>query len=75
MDSSFWSRLLDKPDILGEMIPILGIVAVLIIFLVKKIFSHRERMAMIERGIHPDFPPDDVSQAGDLRPESGDRKL
>ena len=54
MDSSFWSRLLDKPDILGVMIPILGIIAFLIIIIVKKVFAHRERMAMIERGIHPD---------------------
>jgi hypothetical protein len=57
--SDFFYRLLDKPDILGVMIPILAIVGVITYAIVRKVFLHRERMAMIERGIHPDYPPED----------------
>ncbi|HEY4759120.1 MAG TPA: hypothetical protein VIH42_00930 [Thermoguttaceae bacterium] len=55
MDASIWQRLLSE-DILGVLIPIIAILAVAIVIIIKKIFEHRERMAMIERGMHPDFP-------------------
>ena len=35
-------------------IPIVAIVVVGIVFLVRSIFQHRERMGMIQQGIHPD---------------------
>jgi hypothetical protein len=28
--------------------------------IVKALISHRERMALIERGLHPDYPPEEV---------------
>jgi hypothetical protein len=48
-----------QPNILPLMIPIVAIVGGVTIVIVKKVFSHRERMAMIERGINPDYPPED----------------
>jgi hypothetical protein len=48
-----------RPDQLALMIPIVAIVSVFlvggILGLTKLIFHHRERMAMIERGMHPDL--------------------
>ncbi|MGA2062390.1 MAG: hypothetical protein ABSG67_18055 [Thermoguttaceae bacterium] len=57
MENPIWSRLLSE-DILPLLIPIVGIVSITIAVIVKKAFAHRERMAMIERGIHPDYPPE-----------------
>jgi hypothetical protein len=44
-----WDRLLD-PAVLALMIPILA----LAYWILHAIMKHRERMAMIEQGIHPD---------------------
>jgi hypothetical protein len=44
-----WDRLLE-PAVLGMAIPILAIVY----GIVHAILKHRERMALIEQGIHPD---------------------
>jgi hypothetical protein len=59
MQESIWSELLNHTEIFGIMIPIVGIIATSIIVLVKFVIHHRERMAMIERGIHPNYPPED----------------
>lgn len=66
-----WSRLLE-PDKLALMIPIVAIIVGGIIGIVAIIFGHRERMAMIDRGIHPDHPPeaDDLEQDPVARPEA-----
>jgi hypothetical protein len=55
MQNEIWSRLLSD-DVLPYIIPLVVIVSVVIIVIVKKVISHRERMAMIERSIHPDYP-------------------
>lgn len=48
-----------EPDQLALMIPVVAIVCVFlvggILGLTKLVFRHRERMAMIERGMHPDL--------------------
>jgi len=44
-----WNRLLD-PASLAVLIPVLGVVY----WIASSVMRHRERMAMIERGIHPD---------------------
>jgi len=44
-----WDRLLD-PGALALLVPVLGVVWRILASLNK----HRERMAMIEKGIHPD---------------------
>lgn len=53
-----WEELFDK-DTLAIFIPIVAIVVGGVIAITWMIFAHRERMAMIERGIHPDHPPDE----------------
>ncbi len=53
-----------RPDLLALLIPIVAIVGGLTVAIVKMLTRHNERMAMIERGIHPDYPPpmDDVDE-------------
>ena len=58
MPNDIWSRLLSE-DILPLLIPIVAIIAGATIVIVRKVCTHRERMAMIERGIHPDDPAED----------------
>ncbi len=53
--SSEWSALL-SPYVVGSLIPIAAILMVVILGITKLLFRHRERMAMIERGMHPDRP-------------------
>jgi len=48
-----WNRLLD-PGVLALLIPVLCVVY----WIVASITKHRERMAMIEKGIHPDSGKD-----------------
>lgn len=61
-------RILD-PAILGTLIPIVAILAAVAITLTHRLIRHRERMAMIERGMHPDAPP----LAEDLEADEDDR--
>ncbi len=56
MGNDNWSQLLSV--ILPVLIPVVAVVSITTIVIVKKAFTHRERMAMIERGIHPDYPPE-----------------
>jgi hypothetical protein len=55
-----WLQFFSKPEVLVFSIPIVAIVVGGIIAIVKALISHRERMAMIERGLHPDHPPEEV---------------
>lgn len=40
-------------------VPIVAIIGGCIICIVKMLITHRERVKMIESGIHPDYPPDE----------------
>ena len=53
------SRLFENPDTLYVLLSALAIIAgaVVVIVIAKFLIIHRERMAMIKQGIHPDFPP------------------
>ena len=55
-----WSQLLE-PDSLAVVLifglPMVGIVVGGVVSLAKIVIRHRERIAMIEHGIHPDYPP------------------
>lgn len=62
MQSSIWSNLFDKPETLGVLLPFAAIIALAIVLIVKFLIAHRERMAMIERGIHPNYPPEDAEE-------------
>jgi hypothetical protein len=57
-----WLSFLRYPSSLVMLIPIVAILVTGILGIVKLLLRHRERMAMIERGLHPDYPPeqDDV---------------
>ena len=54
-----WMRLLFRPETLVFLIPITGILVGGIIAIMKILIHHRERMTMIEHGIHPDYPPEE----------------
>ena len=54
-DIAFWALL----------IPITAILTGGIIAVVKMLIRHQERLAMIERGMHPDYPPDEERSAQD----------
>ena len=47
-------------------IPIVGSMFVALVSVFAK---HRERMAMIEQGMHPDHPPDEPSQDDNALPD------
>ncbi len=51
------ANLLDEllePEILVFLIPIVAIITGGAVAIVHRVITHKERMAMIERGIHPD---------------------
>jgi hypothetical protein len=54
---SDWPRFLNG-DTLSLAIPLLAILVGGIIVISKALIRHRERMAMIDRGMHPDYPPE-----------------
>ena len=51
-----WNRLL-SPELIWVFIPVVAILCGAITSIVKRAHRHRERMAMIAAGMHPDFPP------------------
>jgi len=48
-----------RPDTIVFMIPIVAILVGGIIAIVSMWMNHRERMGMIEQGIHPDHKPEE----------------
>ena len=56
-----WLEFLSN-DHLALLIPITFILVYGIVAITKTLLRHRERMAMIERGMNPHFPPDSVHQ-------------
>ena len=57
------ARLLD-PDVLALMIPMVVVITIGAVIITKMIIRHRERMALIESGLHPDAPGDDSAHRG-----------
>ena len=53
------SRFFENPEALGVLLPFVAVIALAVVIIVKLLIRHRERMAMIERGMHPDSPPED----------------
>ena len=51
-----WLELLSHPEVLIFLLPIVAILVGGIIAITKTLIRHRERMAMIERGMNPNFP-------------------
>jgi len=55
--------LLRRPDFVVFLIPITAILVGGVIAITKMGIAHRERMAMIQQGIHPDYPPEEAPEA------------
>ncbi len=72
--SSDWLQVLTQPDVVVFAIPIIAILVGGILGITYLVMSHRERMTMIQHGIHPDYPPEeeeDPETAGSAQsPES-----
>jgi len=62
---SDWLSFLTHPATLVFLIPIVAILVGGITAITKILIRHRERMAMIERGMHPDHPKE---QSGPQNP-------
>ena len=63
-------RVFSRPETLIFGIPLAAIVVGGILGIVKILIRHRERMAMIEHGLHPDHPPEEIEPAEDYPPGS-----
>jgi hypothetical protein len=52
------NRMFENPDIFYVLLSVVAIVisAIVVIVIAKFLIIHRERMAMIRQGIHPDYP-------------------
>ena len=61
-----WLKLFFKPDTIVFLIPITAIIVGGIISVVTILFRHRERMTMIEHGIHPDYRPEESPENEDV---------
>ena len=55
-----------RPDTIVFLIPISAILVGGIIAIVKILIHHRERMTMIEHGIHPDYRPEEPPEGEDF---------
>lgn len=58
---------MDVTGILAISIPIVAILTAGAVTIARMVIKHRERMALIEMGMHPDYPPpfDDEGRVGD----------
>ena len=62
---------LTQPERILFAIPIVAIVGGVVIAIVKMVIAHRERMALIEQGIHPDHTAEEIGTPD--RPPLGKR--
>lgn len=65
MDKTVWLRML-QPDIVVFLVPIVIVSVVVIsktcVKITKMLIAHNERIALIQHGIHPDYPPDNKDE-------------
>lgn len=54
-----WMEIFSRPETLVFLVPIVAILVGGMIGGLKILFKHRERIAMIENGMHPDEPMND----------------
>jgi hypothetical protein len=66
MDKTVWLRML-QPDIVVFLVPIVIVSVVVIsrtcVKITQMLIAHHERIALIQHGIHPDYPPDNKDEA------------
>ncbi len=55
-----WNRIL-SPELIWIIIPVAAILVGGTLAVLQQIHRHQERKAMIDQGIHPDFPPGDAA--------------
>lgn len=67
-----WADFFSNEETVALLIPITGIVVGGIVAIVVIMLRHRERMALIEQGLHPDHPPEEADPEQDpaARPEA-----
>ncbi len=58
-----WDQLFSVPTIIF-LVPIVAIVGGVATGIAKMYFRHQERLEMIARGIHPDYPPEEETDDG-----------
>jgi hypothetical protein len=58
-----WMHYASRPEVLGLLVGALAIVVGGTVAIVKRLIAHRERMAMIAHGIHPEYPPEEVDSS------------
>ena len=58
-----WLQDLD-PSVVASFIPVVAILGGFAYAITKAVIRHRERLAMIERGMHPDAPPESKAAGG-----------
>ena len=68
-----WWEFLLRPSVLALMVPIVAIVTGGAIVITKMVIRHRERMALIGAGMHPDHPPDKEDAEADAADDLGYR--
>jgi hypothetical protein len=56
-----WQNLF-RPEIFVLLIPIVAILTGGAVAIARQLIRHRERMAMIDRGLHPDYPPEEAEK-------------
>jgi hypothetical protein len=65
MDNPVWLRIF-RPEIMMYLVPIIiasvAIISGATVKIVKMIHAHNERIAMIQHGMHPDYPPENVEE-------------
>lgn len=52
--AAVWWQSLVRPDVVWVLVPVVAIIIGGVIAVVQMVIAHRERMAMIEQGMHPD---------------------
>jgi hypothetical protein len=61
---SQWPAFLDRPATVVFAVPIAAILVGGILAITRMLIRHRERMAMIEQGMHPDHPFEPCDREG-----------
>ncbi len=57
----FWERVL-RPEIIWVIVPVIALCVWGVLSLMGNVHRHRERMAMIQQGMHPDESPAKIGQ-------------
>jgi len=61
-----WMNVISRPETLVFLVPIAAILVFGLTALVKILIKHRERMAMIEQGMHPDIEAHEAAERHDV---------